>query len=244
MGGMGATRAQVEDVDGRDARPTGAGDVPDGRDARPTGDARPTAVDADLAGMVEAILFTASKSAQSSRIADAAGLTGDGVSARVEAAIERLNAEYDSTGRAFRIERVAGGWRVLTRPEYADAVASFLNLGAGARLSRAAVETLSIIAYRQPIARAELESIRGVACGEVLRSLLERRLIEITGRAEEVGRPMLYGTTRAFLEQFGLASVKDLPPVESIEVVLPADPGGTGDIRADVDAGQAAGGGG
>ena len=227
---MGATRAQVEDVDGRDARPTG--------------DARPTAVDADLAGMVEAILFTASKSAQSSRIADAAGLTGDGVSARVEAAIERLNAEYDSTGRAFRIERVAGGWRVLTRPEYADAVASFLNLGAGARLSRAAVETLSIIAYRQPIARAELESIRGVACGEVLRSLLERRLIEITGRAEEVGRPMLYGTTRAFLEQFGLASVKDLPPVESIEVVLPADPGGTGDIRADVDAGQAAGGGG
>ncbi len=215
---MGATRAQVEDVDGRDARPTG--------------DARPAAVDADLAGAVEAILFTASKPAQASRIADAAGLTGEGVSARVEAAIERLNSEYDSTGRAFRIERVAGGWRVLTRPEHADAVASFLNLGAGARLSRAAIETLSIIAYRQPIARAELESIRGVACGEVLRSLLERRLIEITGRAEEVGRPMLYGTTRAFLEQFGLASVKDLPPVESIEVAPPAGPIGDAGVTS------------
>lgn len=237
---MGATRAPGEDVDGRDARSTWVGDAPDGRDARPTGDACPTA-DADLAGAVEAILFTASKPAQASRIADAAGLNGEGASDRVEAAIERLNADYDSTGRAFRIERVAGGWRVLTRPEHADAVASFLNLGAGARLSRAAIETLSIIAYRQPIARAELESIRGVACGEVLRSLLERRLIEITGRAEEVGRPMLYGTTRAFLEQFGLASVKDLPPVESIEVVLPAGAGSDSQADAGSAPGRVAG---
>jgi segregation and condensation protein B len=86
-----------------------------------------------------------------------------------------------------------------------------------ARLSQAALETLSIIAYRQPVMRAEIEAIRGVACGEVLRHLLERRLIKIAGRAEELGRPMLYGTTHEFLKVFGLASLEDLPAVEGME---------------------------
>jgi len=170
--------------------------------------------DADLAATVEAVLLCAGRAVQAGRIAEAAGLPRETGAAQVEAAIERLNRAYDQTGRAFRVERVAGGWRLLTRPEHADAVAAFLNLGAASRLSRAAIETLAIVAYRQPVTRAELESIRGVACGEVLRSLLERRLIEITGRAEEVGRPMLYGTTRTFLETFGLSSIKDLPAVE------------------------------
>src|SRR5690606_19235294 len=92
-------------------------------------------------------------------------------------------------------------------------------------LSRAAIETLSIIAYRQPVTRATLEAIRGVACGEVLRSLLEKRLIDITGRAEELGRPMLYGTSRRFLEVFGLASIKDLPtPTDFAPAPEPASP--------------------
>ena len=88
--------------------------------------------------------------------------------------------------------------------------------GCASRLSRPAIETLAIIAYKQPITRAKLEAIRGVGCGEVLKSLLERRLIAVTGRAEELGRPMLYGTTRQFLDAFGIRSVKDLPSVESM----------------------------
>ena len=119
-------------------------------------------------------------------------------------------------GRAFRIEPVSGGFRLMTRPEHAPVIAAMHRARASTRLSRASLETLAIIAYRQPMTRAELESIRGVACGEVLRSLLDRRMIKIAGRAEELGRPMLYGTTPQFLDAFGLASIKDLPKPEEL----------------------------
>ncbi|MEM1329598.1 MAG: SMC-Scp complex subunit ScpB [Planctomycetota bacterium] len=172
------------------------------------------ASDPGVLAAVEAVLVTAERAVDASRITDACGATGlmldgDGVAA----AIDALNAEYERTGRAFRVERVAGGWRLMTLAEHAEVVAAFHRGKQGARLSRAAIETLSIIAYRQPVTRATLEAIRGVACGEVLRSLLERKLIKIAGRAEELGRPMLYGTTKQFLETFGLASLKDLPEV-------------------------------
>jgi segregation and condensation protein B len=136
--------------------------------------------------------------------------------AGVEAAIERLNKAYDEHGRAFRVEPVSGGYRLMTRPEYAPVIAAMHRARASTRLSRSALETLAIIAYRQPMTRAELEAIRGVACGEVLRSLLDRKMIKITGRAEELGRPMLYGTTAQFLDAFGLASIKDLPKPEEL----------------------------
>jgi segregation and condensation protein B len=125
--------------------------------------------------------------------------------------VARLNDTYAATNRQFRIELVAGGYRLLTLPQHHALLARFHGLAAQTRLSKPAVETLAIIAYKQPVTRAQLEAIRGVACGEVLRSLLDRRLINIVGRAEELGRPMLYGTTRGFLELFGLASLKDLP---------------------------------
>lgn len=125
--------------------------------------------------------------------------------------VARLNETYASTNRQFRIELVAGGYRLLTLPQHHALLARFHGLAAQTRLSKPAVETLAIIAYKQPVTRAQLEAIRGVACGEVLRSLLDRRLINIVGRAEELGRPMLYGTTRGFLELFGLSSLKDLP---------------------------------
>ena len=105
----------------------------------------------------------------------------------------------------------------VTTAAFADAIAAFQTGKAQRRLSRAALEALSIIAYRQPVTRAEVEAIRGVACGEVLRSLLERRLIAITGRAEEVGRPMLYGTSKRFLEVFGIAGIRDLPAPEGFK---------------------------
>jgi len=169
--------------------------------------------DDSLQATLEAILLTADRPASSKRLAEAIGLGSEDGPTRVGELAHQLNEHYEKTGRAFRIEKTAGGLRLMTLPEHADAVAAYHNLGASGRLSRAAIETLSIIAYRQPITRAHIEAIRGVACGEVLRSLLERRLIAITGRAEEVGRPILYGTSKEFLDQFGLASLKDLPPV-------------------------------
>ncbi len=125
--------------------------------------------------------------------------------------VDLLNKHYEETGRAFRIQAIAGGYRLMTLPKFAPVLEAYHGKRERHGVSRAALETLAIIAYKQPITRAGLESIRGVACGEVLRSLIERRLITIVGRAEELGRPMLYGTTKAFLETFGLASVKDLP---------------------------------
>lgn len=137
----------------------------------------------------------------------------------IATAVARLNGVYRETGRAFTIELLAGGYRLMTMPRWRSVIASFHGLSAQQRMSKASVETLAIIAYKQPITRARLEAIRGVACGEVLRSLIERRLVTITGRAEELGRPMLYGTTKGFLEAFGLASLKDLPSAAEMAVL-------------------------
>lgn len=166
-----------------------------------------------LSGAIEAIFLTTDKPISESRLAEALDL-GPGGAEAARCAIAALNEAYAGSGRVFRIERVAGGWRMTTTAEVAPFLAKFHQRRASTRLTRAAIETLAIIAYRQPIARSQLEAIRGVACGEVLRSLLERDLIAIVGRAEELGRPMLYGVTRRFLEVFGLSSVKDLPVVE------------------------------
>lgn len=136
----------------------------------------------------------------------------------VNRAVDRLNDEYQRTSRAFRIERLAGGYRIMTLPRYAPVLEQYHGRRERQSLSRAAVETLAIVAYKQPLTRAGLEAIRGVACGEVLRSLIDRRLVTITGRAEEVGRPILYGTTKQFLEVFGLANLKDLPSVEEFKL--------------------------
>ena len=135
---------------------------------------------------------------------------------RVRAAIDGLNDVYEQSARAFRIVKLAGGYQVMTLPEHGELLGRLRGERQLQRITPAALETLAIIAYRQPILRADLESIRGVACGEVLRGLLERRLVRITGRAEEIGRPMLYGTTKEFLQVFGLGSLKDLPQAKDI----------------------------
>ena len=185
-------------------------------------------------GEVEAVLFASERAVTAGRIAEALSITAEEGGARViHDAVDRLNEVYEKTGRSFRIEKVAGGYRAVTTSEFADAIAAFQAGKAQRRLSRAALEALSIIAYRQPVTRAEVEAIRGVACGEVLRSLLERRLIAITGRAEEVGRPMLYGTTKRFLEVFGVASVRDLPAPEGFKPKAKAQPRTRPDSGAD-----------
>ena len=171
----------------------------------------------ELDRQVEAILLSTDKPVPLSRVAEALSQLGEAIeSEAIEASVERLNEQYGASERAFRVERVAGGVRLMVRPEHAEALAAFHGQRQSARLSRAAIETLAIIAYQQPVTRAKLESIRGVACGEVLKSLLERNLIAIVGRAEELGRPMLYGTSKRFLDAFGLSTIKDLPPVEGV----------------------------
>ncbi len=172
----------------------------------------------DTALRIEALLMTADRSVQPAALAEAVGLVQpeDGAAGKkaaadeIERLVRELNEVYESSGRSFRIERVAGGYRVMTLAQFAPTLAKAREARSG-RLSRAALETLAIVAYRQPITRAQVEAVRGVGCGEVLRALLERRLITITGRAEELGRPMLYGTTKRFLEAFGLGSLDDLP---------------------------------
>lgn len=196
---------------------------PSAPDAEPAAEAPGEAPPADLPGVVEAVLMTLDRPMPAAKLAEALAETPLKPDAKaIDAAVRSLNKDYDRTGRSFRIEQVAGGYRIMTRPRFASALAAFHRSRSTGRLSRAAIETLAIIAYRQPITRAELEAIRGVACGEVLRSLLERRMIQIAGRAEEVGRPMLYGTTRQFLDTFGLASLKDLPASGELRPVEPA----------------------
>jgi len=162
----------------------------------------------EVARQVEAALLTIDRPLKPARIADMLGGVGPKA---VTQAIETLNAVYEQTGRAFRVERVADGYQLLTLPQYADVLSALHKTRTQTKLSPAALETLAIVAYKQPILRADVEAVRGVACGEVLRSLMERHLVKIVGRADELGRPMLYGTTKLFLEVFGLSSLKDLP---------------------------------
>ena len=168
---------------------------------------------AEVAATIEAILFASDKPMPAGRINDVGQLGG---ARNVRQAIDALNARYEQMGCTFRIREIAGGYQLQTVPEYADVLARLHKSRTESRLSQAAMETLAIIAYRQPALRADIESIRGVSCGEVLHGLMERNLVRIVGRAEEVGRPLLYGTTRQFLEVFGLASLDDLPKVEQL----------------------------
>jgi segregation and condensation protein B len=178
--------------------------------------------DLPLTARVEAVLLTNDRPLPEPRLVEMLGLKAggkqrDSAAAQVREAVDRLNADYQAQGRAFRVQRLAGGWQLLTLPEFGPLLARVRGLRAQGRLTPAALETLAIIAYRQPILRAELEAIRGVACGEVLKTLLERRLVRITGRAEELGRPMLYGTTTEFLKVFGLARIEDLPKSQELK---------------------------
>ena len=165
---------------------------------------------------VEALLFASDRSLSETKMKTVLGIETDDATTQIKKAIDSLNASYDADSRAFRIERIAGGYRVMTREELAPLVSRLHAERQQQKLSQAALETLSIIAYRQPVMRAEIEVIRGVACGDVLRGLMDRRLVKIVGRAEELGRPMLYGTTKDFLKIFGLANLNDLPEVQGL----------------------------
>jgi segregation and condensation protein B len=125
--------------------------------------------------------------------------------------VQKLQALYDQEGTAFQVEELAGGYQLLTRAEYHPWLVRLRRAATDLRLSGPARETLAIIAYRQPIMRADIEGVRGVQCSEVLRLLMERGLIRIAGRDDSLGRPVLYGTTKKFLQVLGLKSLRDLP---------------------------------
>ena len=130
---------------------------------------------------------------------------------RVQAALERLEERLATSGLPIVLRRIAGGWRLLTDPEYGDVIARMRKDARPERISAAALETLAIVAYRQPVTKAEVEAIRGVQVGPILRALVDRGLVRVTGRASLPGSPLQYGTTKEFLERFGLPSLKELP---------------------------------
>jgi segregation and condensation protein B len=179
-----------------------------------TSSPRPSPADeAEIAATVEAILFATDAPLAPGKIAQVAELGSTKV---VKQAIRTLNERYEQMGCSFRIEEIGGGFQMLTLPQYHDVLGRLSKARGDSKLSRAAMETLAIIAYRQPIIRADIEAIRGVASGEVLRGLMEKQLVKVVGREEVIGRPMLYGTTRRFLEVFGLGGLEDLPRVEEL----------------------------
>jgi segregation and condensation protein B len=174
---------------------------------------------------LEAVLFLSREPINTRRLAQLANLA-DGTEART--LVRRLNEWYDASGCAFRAEEVAGGFQLMSRPQFAGWLRKGIGTassGAAAevRLSAPALETLAVVAYRQPVMRSEIEAIRGVDCGEILRQLMERGLVRTAGRAHELGRPYLYSTTRRFLQVFGLKHLDDLPRAEQLRAALPSD---------------------
>jgi segregation and condensation protein B len=165
----------------------------------------------DELARLEAALFLAREPLSTRRLAKLAGLS-DGTRARV--LVRELNRLMEASGTAFRVEQIAGGFQLLTRAAFGPWVRRLLGTPAETRLSAAALETLAIVAYRQPVTRAEVEAIRGVGCEDMLRQLMDRDFVAIGGRTEDLGRPNVYVTSRRFLQAFGLARIEDLPPIE------------------------------
>jgi segregation and condensation protein B len=172
----------------------------------------PLARDPKLARL-EAVLLLADEPLTARRLAEAAGLAD---SAEARKLLDRLRDLYDADETAYQIEELAGGYQLLTRPRYHPWLARLKRTGHELRLTPASLETLAVIAYKQPIMRAEVEKVRGVACSEIIRQLMEKGLVRIAGRHDSLGRPQLYGTTKRFLQVFGLNTLKDLPEVEAL----------------------------
>ena len=164
--------------------------------------------------IVEAVLFSVTEPITPRAIAKTIDVGGSKVVVEI---IESLNEDYVRNGNSFEIVKIAMGYQMMTVPEYGPWVRRLRKTSDKIRFTRAMLDTLSIVAYKQPVMRAEIEAIRGVGTGTILHSLLERRLIKIAGRADVIGRPHLYGTTEDFLRQFGLASLKDLPTYEDFK---------------------------
>ncbi len=191
---------------------------PHPRVSRITRKVRPsTMYDANIDNIVFALLFSADEPLS---IRKMSGMLPDFQAAEIKAAVDRWKTRIDDEAWSIKIEKVAGGYQLASRPEYAPFIAKLYSGKRKLRLSKAALEALAVIAYKQPITRADVENVRGVNCGGVISNLLERGLIKITGKAKVLGSPFLYNTTQEFLEYLGLDSLKDLPSIEELEALL------------------------
>lgn len=169
-------------------------------------------VERDKERIIEALLFTSSDVLTQAKL----DLVFDGDSPRLDSIVSELNNRYESEDHSFTIEKVAGGYRLVTRPEFQPWVQRIKVQTSTSTISRAALEALSVVAYKGPVSRAEIEGIRGVDSGSVLKTLLEKGLIKIKGRAKGPGRPLIYAITPAFLVAFGIDSISDLPKLREI----------------------------
>jgi segregation and condensation protein B len=174
---------------------------------------------------IEALLFATDSPLTVARLRKLLPETG---ASELKAAVAELASEYAEAGHAFTIVEFGGGWQIATRPEYAPLVEQLLRTRRYARLSRAGLEVLAIIAYRQPITRLEIDEIRGVQSSAALATLQERNLVAVVGRSDTIGHPLLYGTTREFLNHLGLSGLTQLPDLPSLEDVV----GNRDDLRA------------
>ena len=174
----------------------------------------PEEYETTLETVIEAVLFAADEPISPKRLVDIAEA---GSVKRIRQCVRDLNKKYKQGGFSFRIEKIAGGYQMMTLPAFNPWLSKLIKVRTDSKLSAAALETLAVIAYKQPIIRADVEAVRGVASGEVIRNLMYKGLVKIVGRAEILGRPMLYGTTKKFLDAFGLNSLKDLPKVDELK---------------------------
>jgi segregation and condensation protein B len=166
--------------------------------------------------IIEAVIFASSEPVSADQLARLIELDSE----TVEQLVSELQQEYDTTRRSFQMIEVANGFQICTRDEYAPWIRDFYTTEISSRLSVSALEALAIIAYRQPVTRAEIEEIRGVNSDSVLHTLLERNMIKVIGRKRAPGKPMIYGTTTEFLLHFGLRDLSELPSIDEIESML------------------------
>jgi len=198
-----------------------------GEQAAPTADATQAIAERELKAILESLLFVSPEPLSAVRLV---AVLGDVTKVEVERTLKSLGKDLDQDGRGIRLVEVAGGYRLVTKQEYASWIKRLDKAKSAAKLSRSALESLAIIAYKQPLVRSEIEEIRGVETSGVVRTLLERKLVRIVGRKEVPGRPIMYGTTKFFLEHFGLNDLSQLPPLrefkelgEAEQALLPMD---------------------
>ncbi len=174
----------------------------------------PNDFEASLETVIEAVLFASDEPISPKRLVDVAeaGSVKD-----VNACVRAMNKKYRDGGRSFRIEKISGGYQMMTLSAFNPWITKLIKVRSDNKLTPAGLESLAIVAYKQPIMRADIEAIRGVASGEILRNLMYKGMVKIVGRAEVIGRPMLYGTTKKFLDVFGLNTLKDLPKIEELK---------------------------
>lgn len=168
----------------------------------------------EIKPIVESLIFASEEPISLRKLVD---IVGDTDSAQITEAITQIKNDYEIQGRSFQIEEIAGGYQLFSKPEYYEWIAKLRKKSGETKLSQAALETLAIIAYKQPILRADVEAIRGVQSGQIIRLLMEKDLVKVAGRDESLGHPLLYGTTKRFLEYFGLKDINDLPKIEELE---------------------------